>query len=360
MTELIVGTKKGLFTLEGEPGSVFESAVRAFPGEPVDFAMRDPHTGRVLASVTSPFYGPKIWYTEDPAGEWAQADGVVLPAGGEAALERIWVIVAGEADGSLYAGGDPGVLFESRDGGETWELNQALWEHPTRAMWQPGGGGLCLHSIVPWPGDPDRLALGISAAGVWLTEDRGRSWRQGNDGLVARYLPEEARDASTHLCVHHLERAPARPERMFMQFHGGVYRSDDAGASWTDIAPGLPSDFGFPLAVDPADADSAYVIPLRADHDRVTSDGRVRVYETRDAGATWSERGAGLPERDAYLTVLRQAFDRIGEASELELYFGATSGEVFGSGDAGASWFTVASRLPPVYSITANRLGGGS
>jgi photosystem II stability/assembly factor-like uncharacterized protein len=147
---------------------------------------------------------------------------------------------------------------------------------------------------------------------------------------------------------------------MFMQFHGGVYRSDDAGASWTDIAPGLPSDFGFPLAVDPADADSAYVIPLRADHDRVTSDGRVRVYETRDAGATWSERGAGLPERDAYLTVLRQAFDRIGEASELELYFGATSGEVFGSGDAGASWFTVASRLPPVYSITANRLGGGS
>jgi hypothetical protein len=355
MTELIVGTKKGLFVLEGEPGAGFELTARAFAGEPVDYAMRDPRTGRVLAAVTSPFYGPKIWYADDPSGEWTQADGVVLPAGGDAGLERIWVIVAGEADRSLYAGGDPGVLFESGDGGATWELNLALWEHPTRGSWEPGGGGLCLHSIVPWPGDPDRLALAISAAGVWLTEDRGRSWRQGNDGLVAGYLPEEARDDSTTLCVHRLHRAPKRPERIFMQFHGGVYRSDDAGQTWTDIGGGLPSDFGFPLVVDPADPDSAYVIPLRADHDRVTPEGRVRVYETRDAGGTWSARGDGLPQRDAYLTILRRAFDRAGEGAALELYFGATSGELFGSGDAGASWFTATSRLPPVYSVAALR-----
>ncbi|HYY74179.1 MAG TPA: hypothetical protein VE662_05105 [Solirubrobacterales bacterium] len=353
MTKLVLGTKKGLFVLEGEPGSEFELTARAFPGEPVDYATRDPHSGRLFASVTSPFYGPKIWYAEDPSAEWAQAEGVSLPAGSDAALVRIWVIVAGENSGSLYAGGDPGVLFESGDGGATWELNAALWEQPTRDSWQPGGGGLCLHSIVPWPGDPERLALGISAAGVWLSEDGGGSWRQGNRGLVARYLPEEARADSNSLCVHRLQRAPRRPERVFMQFHGGVYRSDDAGESWTDIGAGLPSDFGFPLAVDPADPDSAYVIPLRADHDRVTAEGRVRVYETRDAGASWSERGDGLPQRDAYLTVLRQAFDRAGEGSTLELYFGATSGEVFGSGDAGASWFTAASRLPPVYSVTA-------
>jgi photosystem II stability/assembly factor-like uncharacterized protein len=353
MTELLVGTRKGLFVLEGEPGGAFEVKSRAFAGEPVEYAMRDPRSGRCFASVTSAFYGPKIWYADDPSGEWSQADGVALPEGGERALERIWVIVAGEADGVLYAGGDPAVLYESRDGGATWELNRPFWEQPTRASWQPGAGGLCLHSIVPWPGEPDRLALGISAVGVWLTEDGGATWRHGNQGLVPRYLPEDAREETITLCVHNLHRAPRRPERMFMQFHGGVYRSDDAGETWNDIGAGLPSDFGFPLALDPADPDSAYVIPLVADLDRVTPDGRVRVYETRDAGTNWVARGDGLPGDDAYLTILRQAFGRSGEGPALELYFGATSGDLFGSGDGGASWFTAATRLPPVHSVRA-------
>ena len=355
MTELMVGTKKGLFVLEGEPGSPFEVTARAFAGEPVEYALRDPRSGRVLASVTSPFYGPKLWHTDDPAGDWEQSEGVVLPEGGDAALERIWVIVPGEADGTIYAGGDPGVLFESRDGGATFELNRALWEHPTRPKWMPGGGGLCLHSIATWPGEPDRLAVGISAAGVWLTDDGGASWRKGIQGLHPRYLPEGTPEDEVGLCVHRLRRAPARPERIFLQFLGGVYRSDDAGESWHDIAPGLPSDFGFPLAIDPADPDSAYVIPLVADMDRVTPDGRVRVYETRDAGASWAARGDGLPLEHAYLTVLREAFDWAGEGDALELYFGATSGGVFGSGDAGTSWFDAATHLPPVLSVAAGR-----
>jgi photosystem II stability/assembly factor-like uncharacterized protein len=350
MTELLVGTRKGLYALEGEPGGPFAVTARAFAGEPVEYAMRDPHTGRVLASVTSPFYGPKLWHADDPDGEWAQADGVALPDDGDKALERIWVIVAG-VDGTLYAGGDPGVLFTSSDGGRSWALDRTLWEHPTRDSWQPGGGGLCLHSIVPWPGEPGRLALAMSAVGVWLTEDGGETWHHGNEGIVPRYLPEDAGDVGLTLCVHDLHRAPRRPERMFMQFHGGVYRSDDAGERWTAIGDGLPSDFGFPMVLDPADPDSAYVIPLSADADRVTPDGRVRVYETRDAGATWTARGDGLPDSDAYLTVLRQAFDRAGEGRDLELYFGATSGSLFGSADAGASWFTVAEHLPPVYSV---------
>jgi photosystem II stability/assembly factor-like uncharacterized protein len=353
MTELLVGTRKGLFALAGDPGGAFEVTARAFAGETVEHAVRDARTGRVIASVTSPFYGPKLWYAEDPAGDWEQASGVALPAGGDAALERIWVVVPGEGDGTLYAGGDPGVLFESRDGGATWELNRPLWEHPTHSRWQPGGGGLCLHSIATWPGEPDRLAVAISAAGVWLTDDAGATWRRGNDGLVAGYVPEDTPPEDVGLCVHRLHRAPARPERMFMQFHGGVYRSDDAGASWIDVAAGLPSDFGFPLAIDPADPDSAYVIPLAADTDRVTPGARVRVYETRDAGASWTPRGDGLPQEHAYLTILREAFDWTGAGDGLELYFGATSGDVFGSGDAGASWGTAAARLPPVLSVAA-------
>jgi hypothetical protein len=351
MTELLVGTKKGLFALEGEPGGEFAVTARAFAGQPVEYAMRDPRSGRVLASVTTGWYGPKIYYADDPAGEWTQAEGVELPENADKALERIWVIVAGEDDAPLYAGGDPGVLFESRDGGATWELNQTLWEHPTRPEWTPGGGGLCLHSIVPWPGEPEKLALAMSAVGVWLTDDQGDTWRHGNRGLRAGYMPDETQEETLSLCVHNLHRARKRPERMFMQFHGGVYRSDDAGESWTAIGDGLPSDFGFPMALDPADPDSAYVIPLKADMDRVTPEGHVRVYETRDAGATWTARGDGLPAEHAYLTVLRQAFDTRGEGDGLELYFGATSGEVFGSGDAGATWFTAAAHLPPVFSV---------
>lgn len=353
MTELLVGTRKGLFVLEGEPGGGFEITTRAFVGEPVDYATRDPRTGRLFAAVTSPFWGPRIWFTDDAPGAdaWQPARGVALPKGGDQALKRIWVIVPGEAPGLVYAGGDPGVLFASGDGGESFALNEALWEHPTRPRWRRDSGGLSVHSIAPWPGDPQRLALAISAAGVWLTEDGGASWRHGNAGIVADYLPEETRAGAIDLCVHHLERAPARPERLFLQFHGGVYRSDDAGRSWIDIADGLPHDFGFPVALDPADPDSAFVIPVTTE-DRVT-DGRVAVWETRDAGATWTARDRGLPQERAWLSILRQSFTACGEGDALQLYFGATSGEIFGSGDAGASWFAVAQRLPAIASVRA-------
>lgn len=361
MTQLVLGTKKGLFILgDGDDGSgEFGVVLRAFAGEPVEYATRDPRTGRYFAAMTSPFYGPKIFYTDDLGEpEWSQAEGVALPEDSNEALERIWVIKPGEADGLLYAGGDPGALFESHDGGASWQLNEALWNEPSRQDWQPGGGGLCLHSIVPWPGDPARLLVAISAAGVWITEDAGRTWHRGNRGLSARYLPEapaQQEDGDIALCVHHIERSPARPERLFMQFHGGVYRSDDAGESWTAIGGDLISDFGFPLVAHPENPDRAYVIPLLADMDRVTPHGQVRVFETQDAGESWTGQTAGLPQEHAYLTVLRLAFDRADRpGDEPELYFGSTTGEVFGSRDGGAHWFNGASRLPPIYSIVAS------
>ncbi len=350
MPELLVGTKKGLFVLSGDGAGTYRIATRAFPGDVVEYAIRDRRTGRYLASVTSGFYGPRLMFTDDPAGEWQQASGIAFADGDDVSLVRIWKIKEGEAEGQLWAGTDPAALWESRDGGATWSRNEALWKERIAGDWQPGGGGLALHSICPWPGDPMKLAVGVSAAGVWITDDGGASWRTGFTGIVPEYMPEEARTDTNVLCIHNMHRAPARPERLFMQFHGGVYRSDDEGETWTDIHEGLPSPFGFPLVTDPADPDSAFLIPMTGAEDRTVPGGALAVFGTRDGGATWSRRGEGLPN-DAYVTILRQALARHGEGEELGLFFGATSGEVFGSTDAGRSWFTVAPRLAPVTSV---------
>src|SRR5215217_120407 len=349
-TELLVGTKKGLFVLRGERGGPMDVVARAFPGTAVEYAIRDPRTGSYLASVTHGQFGAHVFVADDPTAEWQQTHGPSFPDGQDASVERIWKIAPGVGDGVVYAGVDPAALFESRDGGRTWELNRGLWNQPSRIEeWTPGLGGLALHSICPWPGEPARLAVGISAVGVWLSDDDGLTWSISNDGIVPRYLPEDARAAPYGRCVHNMHRSPVRPERLFMQFHGGVYRSDDAGGSWVDIGRGLPSDFGFPLVTDPDDADTAYVIPLNSDGDRVTAEGRARVYRTTNAGESWIALGGGLPD-PAYLTVLRQAFDGDGR-SPLGLYFGATSGEVFGSADAGESWSVVGADLAPVLSV---------
>ena len=258
--------------------------------------MRDPVSNRVIATVTSPFYGPKIWFADDPAGEWTQAEGVALPDGSDEALERIWVIVAGEEAGSCTPAATPACCSRAATAGRPGELNRGLARAPGQARTgsRAAAGCACTRSC---PGRASRTGsrwrCRPPASGTPRTT--ARPGRRGNEGIVPRYLPEEAREGATQLCVHRMERAARRPERLFIQFHGGVYRSDDAGRSWTAIGDGLPSDFGFPLALDPSDPDSAYVIPLRGDFDRVMPDGHVRVYETRDGGETWTPRGDGLP-----------------------------------------------------------------
>ncbi len=349
--ELLVGTRKGLVIMRGARGDRLGSAGRHFAGQEVAYAMRDYRTGRTFASIVHGQFGPRLYWSDDPDAGWEVAAGLSFAEDAGAALERIWTVCQGEDEGVLYAGVAPAALFRSDDGGQSWELVRGLWDHPTRPEWQPGGGGLCLHSICTWPGHPARLAVGVSAAGVWLTDDGGASWRRGTDGLLARYLPEEARDGALALCIHNMHRAPLEPTTLYLQFHGGVYRSDDAGQSWIDVATGtgLVSDFGFPMVAHPGDPDRAYVIPLAGDFDRVAPEGRLAVWETADRGATWVERTAGLPD-NAWLVVLRQAFCCDG-AGPLGLAFGATSGDLFGSFDAGATWTTLAQHLPPVLSV---------
>ncbi len=353
--EILVGTSKGLFVLRGRRGGPLEVATRRFAGLVVEYATRDPRTGVYYASVTSAHFGPRVWMTKDVEGEWEQTAGPAFPSDAGAAVERIWVITPGEGEGVVWAGVAPAALFRSEDAGRSWELNRAMWDEPSRKDWQPGAGGLCLHSICPWPGRPDKLAIGISAAGVWISEDGGKSWHRGVQGIVPRYIPDDAREDAADLCVHNMHRAPLQPERLWMQFHGGVYRSDDAGESWNDIGTGtgLPSDFGFPMVIDPADPKRAWVIPLTADVDRVTPDGKLRVFETADEGRSWSPRTEGLPQHDAYLTILRQAFCH-DDGSPLGLYFGDKSGTVYASADAGATWTVAAEHLPSIVSVRAS------
>ncbi len=350
--ELLVGTRKGLYVLRGSRGDAMRVVHREFGGDTVEYAMRDPRSGRYFASVTSGHFGPRLFLARDPAGPWEQAEGPAFPADAGASVTRIWVVVPGSEKEVLWAGAAPAALFKSADGGRTWALNRALWDDPTRPKWEGGAGGLALHSICPWPGDPKRLAIGISAAGVWITEDGGESWSHHVEGLVARYVPEDTPAGEVNHCVHKIERSPVEPTTLYMQFHGGVYRSDDAGATWIDIGAdgGLPADFGFPLVADPGDPNRAFVIPLVADVDRVTPEGRLRVYETRDRGASWRPLTRGLPQENAWATILRQAFCHDG-GEPLGLYFGTESGSVYGSADGGESWTEAARQLPPVVSV---------
>lgn len=229
-----------------------------------------------------------------------------------------------------------------------------LLNHEHRPRWQPGGGGLCLHTIVLDPADDRRMAVAISTGGVYRTDDGGQSWRARNHGVRAEFLPDKHPEFGQ--CVHKVVNHPSRPERLFLQNHWGLYRSDDWGENWTDIANGVPSDFGFAMEVHPHEPDTVYIIPLDSDQFRIVPDARLRVYRTRDAGASWEPLGDGLPQEDAYESVLRDGMATDGHP-RAGLYFGTRSGKLFGSADGGDHWTAISDSLPPITCVKAATIG---
>ena len=352
---LLVGTMKGAFVLRADAQRrAWDVGGPYFPGSEV-YALGYDHRGdraRIWAGTNSMHWGALLRSSDDFGRTWTnpEAANVKFPEGTGAALQRIWQIIAGrerEPD-VLYCGVEPAALFVSRDAGSTWSLVEGLWNHPHRPLWQPGGGGLCLHTIFLDPERPDRMGVAISTGGVYLSDDGGGTWRASNTGVRAEFLPDKHPEFGQ--CVHKVAQSARRPDRMFLQNHWGLYRSDDRGATWTDIANGVPSDFGFPMAIHPGDPDCAWIVPLESDQFRCTPEGKLRVFRTRDAGASWEPLARGLPQDGAYETVLRDAL-AVDALDRPGVYFGTRSGKVFGSADAGDNWAAILDGLPPVISV---------
>ena len=346
-----IGTTKGLyFVSDGVVDGPF------MPGKAVLAFAQLP--GRMLATSTDSHFGPNVRVSEDGGLSWddAGARPVAFPPDTDTALTSVWQLhVDRRPNGgrTVWAGVEPAALFRSDDGGETFELVRGLWDHPDRTSWQPGFGGLCLHTVVTHRERPDRIVVAVSAGGVYRSDDGGRTWAARNVGIEARFLPEPYPDHGQ--CVHKLAVDAVNPDVLWAQNHWGIYRSGDAGDHWESLGRpgergGVSSDFGFPVVSHPRTIDTAFVIPLESDAHRVTPGGRCRVYRTMDGGRSWEPLVDGLPSENAYVTVLRDAFD-VGKTPPFPLVFGTRSGHVFASQDGGDSWRNVASFLPPILCV---------
>ena len=355
---VLLGTTKGLFTLRADSGREhFELTGPTFAGEEVYATCIDSRSGatRLIIGSVSNHWGPVLRRSDDLGTTWSEDETAALrfPEGSDASLDRIWQLAPGPADEPdvMYAGVEPAALFRSEDGGRSFSLVEGLWDHPHRAQWQPGGGGLCLHTVLVHPDDPDRLLIAISAAGVYLSDDGGSSWRASNRGIVVGFVPD-GEDLEFGQCVHKVSRDAGDPERLYLQHHGGIYRSDDGGDAWTAMTGIGGMDFGFPVVAHPTRPSTAYLLPLESDEYRCTPDGNCVVWRTTDAGESWAPLTEGLPQRDAHLSVLRDGFTTDGQ-DPAGLYFGTRTGEVYASTDDGDSWRLLAEHLPPVMSVRA-------
>ncbi len=381
---LLVGTAKGAFILTAD-------------GTRRDWTISQPHFAgwemyhlkgsplnpdRIYASQTSGWFGQIIQRSEDGGKTWATPDGTPEPAAegpppgarsnrflysGEVGthkwydgtqhpweFKRVWHLEPSltEPD-TVFAGVEDAGLFKSTDGGVSWNELPAL-RATKGALWQPGAGGMCLHTIIQDPRDPLRLFVAISAAGAFRTDDGGASWRPINRGLKSPYeLPDP--DAEVGHCVHRIALHPARPDTLFMQKHWDVLRTDNAGDDWREVSGNLPSDFGFPIDVHAHEPETIYVVPITSDSLHYPPEGKLRVYRSRTGGDEWEPLTRGLPQQDCYVNVLRDAM-AVDRMDECGLYFGTTGGQVYGSPDGGDSWQCIARDLPKVLSVEVQTL----
>jgi hypothetical protein len=358
---VLVGTTKGAFIFSAD-GSRKRWRVDGphFPGEAVYSMALDQRAGRtrLFAGVHSNHWGATIRASDDFGRTWSEPErqAVRFPESSGLALAQVWQIVPGrpEEPDVVWCGVEPAALFRSDDAGVSWKPVDGLLNHEHRPKWMPGGGGLCLHTIVLDPANPDRMGIAISTAGFYRTDDGGKTWRARNQGVRAVFLPDKHPEFGQ--CVHKVTHHDKRPERLFLQNHWGLYRSDDWGDSWQDIANGVPSDFGFPIQSHPHEPDTAYAIPLQSDEFRVVPEAKLRVYRTQDAGASWAPLTDGLPQSRAFESVLRDGL-AVDTHDPAGVYFGTRSGKLYASASGGEQWKAIAESLPSICCVKTAVVG---
>ena len=365
---VLVGTRKGAFVLSSDAsrkswkvdGPYFGGwEIYHVKGSPAD-------PDRVYASQSSSWFGQVMHQSNDGGRTWETVGNQFVYDGEPGThkwyddsphpweFKRVWHLEPALDDPDhVYAGVEDAALFESTDGGKSWAELPALREHRTASEWAPGAGGLCLHTIVLDPKHKDRMFIAISAAGAFRSDDAGQSWKPINKGLRSNHIPDQ--DAEIGHCVHRIAMHPARPNVLFMQKHWDVLRTDDGGENWHEISGNLPTDFGFVVDVNANDPDTVYVLPITSDSLHYVPEGKLRVYRSRTGGDEWEALGKGLPQKDCYVNVLRDAMavDRLDPSG---IYFGTTGGQVYASPDGGDTWNTVVRDLPAVLSVETQTL----
>jgi hypothetical protein len=362
---LLVASKKGLFVFEKGQGGL-KAVAHHFVGDPVSLVMSDARDGTVCAALNLGHFGVKLHRAKNVMGPFEEIAAPAFPAqsegqGGEGgdgqkkegpSVSMIWALCPGGDDqpGRLWAGTIPGGLFMSDDAGDSWTLNQALWNHPARQKWFGGGADEPgIHSICRDPRDSRTLRLGVSCGGVWKTSDDGESWQLTCEGMHAAYMPDERREDPAIQDPHCMVQSPSDPDVLWVQHHNGIFRSTDGGGSWTECFPDSPSNFGFATAVHPTRKDTAFFVPAKSDQCRIPVDGRLVVNRTDDGGASFRAITAGLPSENAWDLIYRHAL--VIDESGDHLAFGSTTGGLWHSADSGETFSLVSAHLPPIAAL---------